>query len=174
MGTSLKHSSCDILPPVPSGFPRYKMQMIAWFAFFTATYYLVILFFPTLSSLLSLPESADEFCPDEKPCRRGDLFSFEVVSGIALMWCGITGFYCWHVKGVHQAVPQTPEGRLFSYMKEAHLLTAVGTTFQLFDLFISILIPDQRKILMLCHHSLAATVSWYGLNNQYFHYYGGQ
>jgi hypothetical protein len=85
-------------------------------------------------------------------------FSFEVLSGIALMWCGLVGFWAWHVKGIHKPVPQTPEGRLFGNIPEAHQLTTVGTTFQVFDLFVSILIPKQQKPLFLCHHILAATV----------------
>jgi hypothetical protein len=45
-------------------------------------------------------------------------------------------------------------------------LTAVSTTFQLFDFFVSLLIAEQRQPIFLAHHLSAATVSWYGLNNQ--------
>ena len=72
----------------------------------------------------------------------------------------------WHIKKIQKSVPDTPEGRLFGYIEEADVLCAVSTTFQLFDLVISFLIPEQRQLLFLCHHIMAATVSWYGLNNQ--------
>jgi hypothetical protein len=158
----------EISPEIPSGFPKYKYAMVYAFVAFTAIYFLMIATFPQIQRFLQLPPSADEFCENTNnhPCWRGDLFSFEVVSGIALMWCGAVGFYAWHIKGIHRSVPATPEGRLFGYIEEAHQLTAVGTTFQVFDLFISLLIPEQRQPLFLCHHLMAATVSWYGLNNQ--------
>lgn len=89
-----------------------------------------------------------------------------MVSGLALIWCGYKGFVAWHVKRIHNRIPNTPEGRLFGYIEEGHVLTAVSTTFQLFDLGVSLLIPEQRQLLFLCHHIMAATVSWYGLNNQ--------
>jgi hypothetical protein len=155
----------EISPTIPSGFPRYRNQMFLGFVVFSFFYFAVAAKFDSINQFLKLPPSAEKLCPDG-PCWRGDLFSFEIVSGIALMWCGLVGFWAWHVKGIHKSVPQTPEGRLFGYIPEAHLLTAVGTTFQVFDLFVSILIPEMRKPEFLCHHIMAATVSWYGLNNQ--------
>jgi hypothetical protein len=163
-----RKSTNDVTPEIPSGFLHYRNAMIfAFFAFITI-YFTVIATFPTIASLLSLPPTAPEFCEndEQQPCYRGDLFSFEIVSGIALMYCGWVGFKAWHVTDISKSIPATPEGRLFGYIDEAHKLTAIGTTFQVFDLFISLLIPEQRQLLMLCHHTMAATVSWYGLNNQ--------
>jgi hypothetical protein len=163
-----KSNTNDVTPEIPSGFPHYRNAMILAFFAFTAIYFAVIAAFPTIASLLSLPPSAPEFCEndEQQPCYRADLFSFEIVSSIALMYCGWVGFYAWHVTDITKSIPATPEGRLFGYIDEAHKLTAVGTTFQVFDLLISLLIPEQRQVLMLCHHTMAATVSWYGLNNQ--------
>ena len=166
-------SSTEIAPAIPSGFPAFKYRMLYAFIGFTILYFGVIELFPQLNAFLELPPSAAEFCPPDKACWRSDLFSFEVVSGVALMWCGFMGFYAWHIQKCHLQIPDTPEGRLFGYLPSAHQLTAVGTTFQVFDLFVSLLIKEQREPLMLAHHIMAATVSWYGLNNQYFHYYGG-
>jgi hypothetical protein len=118
MASSSSKSKNEIAPPIPSGFPRYKIQMLVGFILFFVLYFGVIAVFPAVAGLLSLPPSADEFCPNEKPCWRGDLFSFEVVSGIALMWAGVVGFYSWHVKGIHKSIPDTPEGRMFGYHEE--------------------------------------------------------
>ena len=165
---------------IPSGFPAYKSQMFFGFIVMSVLYYVTIACFDWIKDLLQLPPSDPEFCQQEqndgdtKECWRADLFAFEVVSGVALSWCGYKGFMAWHVKRIQNDIPNTPEGRLFGYIQEAHALTAVSTTFQLFDLAISLLIPEQRQLLFLAHHVMAAIVSWYGLNNQYFHYYGGE
>lgn len=151
---------------IPSGFPKYRNNMVIGFATLTVTYLCVIAAFDSIQAVLNLPPAAREFCPLEYPCWRPDLLAFEVTSGLALAWCGWIGFYSWHIKRIQQSVPKTPEGRLFGYLEEGNLLTAVSTTFQLFDLMISLLIPEQRQFLFLCHHVMAATVSWYGLNNQ--------
>jgi hypothetical protein len=160
---------------IPSGFPIYRSRMVVGFVLLTIVYFVVIACFDSIQKIAQLPPSAKEFCQSQQqndaivetaPCWRADLFSFEVVSGLALIWCGCKGFYVWHVKKIQQSIPATPEGRLFSYIEDGHSLTAVSTTFQLFDLAVSLLIPEQRQFLFLCHHIMAATVSWYGLNNQ--------
>jgi hypothetical protein len=166
-----------VTPEIPSGFPHYRNAMMLAFLALTIIYFAVVATFPTIASLLSFPPTAPEYCKNDErqqqqqqqqqqPCYRGDLLSFEIVSGIALMYCAWAGFYAWHVTDITKSIPATPEGRLFGYIGEAHKLTAVGTTFQVFDLFISLLIPEQRQLLMLSHHIMAGTVSWYGLNNQ--------
>ena len=142
--------------------------MILGFLVFGVVYFGVIQIFDShIVPFLNLPPSAAEFCPDpEVPCYRGDLFSFEVVSGLGLIASGILGFWTWHVQKKSLGIPDTPEGRLFGYIKQGHRLTAIGTTFQFFDLVISFMIDEQRQLLMLAHHTLAGTVSWFGLNNQ--------
>jgi len=142
--------------------------MTFWFILFTILYIGTTRFFGTIQEFLSLPPSSVELCKDstDNVCWRADLFAFEVVSGAALTWAGMIGIWAWHIQRVDRIVPSTPEGRLFGYIPLAHQLTALGTTFQLFDLVVSLLIPEQRQPLMLAHHVMAATVSWYGLNNQ--------
>jgi hypothetical protein len=164
---------------IPSGFPKYRSRMFIGFALLTIFYCGCIAFFDPLRTYLQMPPSADEFCkqhqqlqqqhndsPPSSTCWRADLFAFEVVSGLVLIWAGCQGFYLWHVQNVRTSVPDTPEGRLFGYIDGGDVLCAVSTTFQLFDLVVSLLIPEQRQFLFLCHHIMAATVSWYGLNNQ--------
>jgi len=166
--TSKVQESCLL---IPSGFPAYKWRMLSWFLAFCGLYFVTINMFDRIQVFLQLPPSSPELCENMVEtkgghCWRADLFAFEVVSGLALVWCGIVGFWEWHVQRVDRHVPSTPQGRLFQYLPMAHQLAALGTTFQLFDLFVSLLIPEQRQPLFLCHHIMAATVSWYGLNNQ--------
>jgi hypothetical protein len=151
---------------IPSGFPEYRNRMLLAFATLTVIYFGVIAAFDSIQAILELPPSAKEFCPEGYPCWRADLLAFEVTSGLSLAWCGWVGFTSWHVQRVQHSVPRTPEGRLFGSLDVGNLLTAASTTFQLFDLMVSLLIPEQRQPLFLCHHIMAATVSWYGLNNQ--------
>ena len=171
----IKSSSSDSM--IPSGFTdAIRSQMIIGFVVLTVTYFAAIVMFDDyIQPWLNLPPSASELCPASNiPCWRSDLFAFELTSGAALVWSGWIGFKGWHMtKTVHEQC-QTRDGRLFGYLKEGHALTAIGTTFQLFDLAVSFLIPEQRDIIFLCHHIMAATVSWYGLNNTYFHFYGGK
>jgi hypothetical protein len=155
---------------IPSGFPSYRWKMLSGFVGLSVIYFGTIAAFDKIRAFLQLPPSSPELCEnvvsdDDGKCWRADLFAFEVVSGVALVWSGVLGFWAWHVQR-DNIVPATPEGRLFGYLPAAHQLTALGTTFQLFDLFVSVLIPEQRQPLFLCHHVMAATVSWYGLNNQ--------
>lgn len=158
---------------IPSGFPAYQWHMIVGFVLFSAVYFGTVACFSEIREFLRLPPSSPELCKnvvsEGEDCWRADLFAFEVVSGVALTWSGVLGFWAWHVQRVDRQIPTTPEGRLFGYLPTAHQLTALGTTFQLFDLFISLIIPEQRQVLFLCHHIMAATVSWYGLNNQVCH-----
>jgi hypothetical protein len=160
---------------IPSGFPQYRTQMFWGFAIMIVLYCISIATFDSVRQILQLPPSAPEYCQPHQeagddalapPCWRADLFAFEVISGFALVWCGYKGFFAWHIKRIHESIPNTPEGRLFEYVEVGHVLTAVSTTFQLFDLGVSLLIQEQRQFLFLCHHIMAATVSWYGLNNQ--------
>jgi hypothetical protein len=157
---------------VPSGYPACRSYMAFGFVIFTALYIGTIQYFEDIQKFLVLPPSSPELClsTSESSCWRADLFAFEVVSGVALTWSGILGIWAWHVKRVDRLIPPTPEGRLFGYLPVAHQLTALGTTFQLFDLVVSLLIPEQRQPLMLAHHTMATTVSWYGLNNQVCQY----
>ena len=100
-------------------------------------------------------------------CARPDLFAFQVTCLVPLAYCGIVGFYAWNVsKRAHTAIPQTPQGRLFSYLPESEHLAAVCLTFQVWDFIVSIFINELAEPIMLSHHVLAAIVSWASLESQ--------
>ena len=157
-----------ISPPIPSGASHMKIPMLVGFVVLTSVYYGVLAIFPTRIATW-LPPSAPEFCSpqEEGYCQRPDLFAFQMASGVALLFCGIVGFVSWHISQVQsRTIPATPEGRLFGHIPQADWLCAASVTFQLWDLILSAMIPEHCTAIMLGHHTLAAMIAWYGLNNQ--------
>lgn len=89
-----------------------------------------------------------EFDDNEEVCSRPDLFAFQIVPGLAMVWVGAVGFWTWHVtRRVHSALPATPEGRLFGYLVESEQLAAASLTFQVWDFFTSLSIPEHRGVM---------------------------
>lgn len=176
MAPSTKKSKNEITATIPSGVPRMAPYIIAGLCFLTTIYSILFFTFQNATSILGLPVVAEELCenvPGGTVCSRSDLFAFQMTSLIAITLCGALGFYTWHVtRKVHTQLPSTPEGRLFGYLPEAEKLAAACFTFQLWDFFISLLIPEHRTAIMLTHHTMAATVSWCSIRYQYLHYYG--
>ena len=177
----------DIAPTISSGFVRMRGTIVASVIFLTAVYAGLYFLYLDSSSILGwLPPPANEFCAEnnndndddndnQRGCSRSDLFAFQVASGLAIAFCGVVGFHTWHIrKRAETALPANPEGRLFGYLPESELLGAVNFSFQFWDFFISLLIPEHRGPLMLMHHCLAAVISWCSLEFQMLHYYGGE
>lgn len=116
-----------------------------------------------LSNSGSYLKPADEFCNDEKYmvgefklCTRGDLAAFQAAAFIPILFCGVVGFWSWQVsKSAHLKLPQTVEGRLFGRLPEAAWLGAFNFSFQLWDFFISLSIPEHATPIMLTHHVMA-------------------
>jgi len=98
-------------------------------------------------------------------CSRPDLFAFQIGSGVAIFYCGVMGISTWH-RSVHRDLPSTPEGRLFGYLAESELLAAANFTFQVWDFFVSLMIPEHATAVFLLHHVAAALVSWFSLSYQ--------
>ena len=123
---------------------------------------------------------AEEFCEDKvyfsgNPpiCSRPDMASFQIAVIIPIFFCGLVGFWAWHVSASpHYKLPQTVEGRLFGYLPEAKWLGVFNFSFQLWDFFISLMIPEHATPLMLTHHVLAGFGGYFSMEHQYLHYYG--
>jgi hypothetical protein len=161
---------------IPSGARRMAPFILSGISFLTVVYASLCHLFAKSPSILGLPPPAPDFCrlvPEGEPCYRPDLFAFQVSSGLAIFITGSVGFWTWHVsRRAHTAIPPTPEGRLFGYLPEAEWLASVNFTFQFWDFFISLLIPEHRTPLMLCHHLIAATVGWFSIRYTYLQFYG--
>ncbi|CAB9511259.1 TLC domain [Seminavis robusta] len=173
--TVTKHSHSNEVPPqIPSGFSKMGPSIAGYFGCLTAVYAAIYFGYLDSDSVLGSFKPSPEYCTSsETPCSRSDLFAFQISSGIAISFCGVLGFYTWHVsKRVHTALPATPEGRLFGYLPESEQLAAINFSFQFWDFFISLLIPEHRTPLMLGHHTAASVVCFMSLQHQMLHYYG--
>ena len=152
-----------------SGVQRMLPFIITGFCILTTVYLVLLYHFP----MDLLPPPALEFCTIGKVCVRSDLFAFQISSGIAIVTCALVGFRAWHLDGrAHTAVPQTASGRLFGYLPEAEFLAAMNFTFQFWDFWISLSIPEHRTALMLAHHLAASAVSWCSFRYRVLNYYG--
>ena len=167
----------EVSAEIPSGLPRVLPYMQASFIALVLIYTILYYSFRESTSILGfLPSPADEYCvdvPSSQICSRSDLFAFQITSGCALFFCGATGFYTWHISGrSHSTVPLTPRGRLFGYIPEAELIAAICFSFQFFDFFVSLLIPEHCTAIMMTHHVMAAIVGWCSVRYQYLQHYG--
>eukprot|EP00527_Entomoneis_sp_CCMP2396_P004468 CAMPEP_0198144904 /NCGR_PEP_ID=MMETSP1443-20131203/19459_1 /TAXON_ID=186043 /ORGANISM="Entomoneis sp., Strain CCMP2396" /LENGTH=284 /DNA_ID=CAMNT_0043808393 /DNA_START=182 /DNA_END=1036 /DNA_ORIENTATION=+ len=160
-------------PPVGSEWKRLTPQFLGIFSILTAVYGSIYYAFQDSETILGFPRPGDEFCADAKSaiCSRSDLFAFQIASGLSFLVMGGFGFYYWHVKGIQNTIPATPAGRCFSYIPEAEFVAVVCFTFQVWDFFISLGIPEHRTPIMLMHHILASAVSFAGMHCQYLLWY---
>jgi len=166
----------QIPPPLASGFARRRI-LIFTSLFALAIFYNALCFFLKDSTKWLRP--ADEYCGEnftndiDGVCSRPDLFAFQAASAVSQVVLGGFGFYTWHIsRKVITAIPQTPEGRLFGFIKEAELLNAGIFVYQTFDFFASLLgPPEHATIVYLTHHLLAAATAFMSLEFQMVHYY---
>ena len=133
----------EIPPTVPSGIPRMKKFMFIGLMALTVGYGSLVYVLQDSASFLT---PAQHHCAQQdEVCSRPDLFAFQIVPGLAMLWVAVAGFFTWHVsKRVHTALPATPEGRLFGYLKESEQLAAASLAFQIWDFFISLSIKEHR------------------------------
>jgi len=166
----------EIASAIPSGVARMTPYILGSWVFLTAVYFVLFFTFRESRNILWLPPPDDEFCRDYDPdqvCSRSDLFAFEMTCLISLALCGCLGFWTWHAnQRAHTALPSTPEGRLFGYLKEGEFLAATSVSFQLWDFGVSLFIPEYRTAIMLTHHVMAFTVSWCSIRYTVLHFYG--
>jgi hypothetical protein len=165
----------EVPPEISSGVTSMGATIVGCVGLLTGVYAVLYYGFFESKTILGLPYPAAEFCSTELEgdgeegtiCSRSDLFAFQFSSGLAITFCGLLGFHAWHItQRAQKALPSTPEGRLYGYLPESELLAAVNFSFQVWDFFISLLIPEHRTALMLAHHILAAVVSYCSLEFQ--------
>lgn len=167
-----------VIPPsIHSGLEKNKYSVVLVVAILQVVY---SFFMYTLKDSGTYLVPAEEFCEDKvyfsgNPpiCSRPDMASFQIAVIIPIFFCGLVGFWAWHVSASpHYKLPQTVEGRLFGYLPEAKWLGVFNFSFQLWDFFISLMIPEHATPLMLTHHVLAGFGGYFSMEHQYLHYYG--
>jgi len=160
--------------PVPTspygGVARRSRTILLGLVALTVVYLAVFLLMQDSGDYLP---PADKYCTTGRPCSRPDLFAFQVSAGFGIFYCGMLGFHSWHVsRRAHTGIPSTPEGRLFGYLEEGEKMATALFTFQVWDFFITLFIPEHFGPIMLTHHAMAAIVSWFSLSHQVLHHYG--
>jgi hypothetical protein len=129
------------------------------------------LFYSTLV-YLDLPLEADgKFCDDgASTCRRADLIAYKVTAMICMFYMGLMGTYNWYFsKPLHQL--KTPEDRLFGFSEQADAQNIAIFCYQVWDLAVSVTIPEHREGIFLMHHLLAAITAFCSLEFQMVPYY---
>ena len=94
---------------------------------------------------------ADMYCTtsssssDGAVCSRPDLFAFQLTAALGIYYVALLGIRTWHLspQRAHTAVPATPEGRLFGFLKEGEQMATALFTFQLWDFCVTMLIPEH-------------------------------
>lgn len=160
---------CKSMPKVAkqiSGFESCRRQ-IETGLLFMAVFYAII-----LSLNLPITPTA-KFCPeDSDSCRRPDLIAYKLTSAIAMLYMGTLGCRNWYFsKEVRNASKGKPEDRLFGYLKAADDQNVANLCYQIWDLCVSLSIPEHREPVFLIHHILAGMTAFCALEFQMVSYY---
>lgn len=67
--------------------------------------------------------------------------------------------------------PPNSRGTALRSIPEGEAIASICFTFQFWDFFISLLLPEHRTLLMLAHHLMAAAVSWCAVRYTCLQYY---
>jgi hypothetical protein len=167
--------------------PRHRHQskdkmsaMIPYFLFMIGFQHAAYLLFRTAfesgwTAHVGLAPMADAVCQVERDnrnngkCGRADLFAFQCVSGLVFVGCGLLGIVVFHGD---RTLPQaTTRDRLFGYHPWAAEITKLNLAYQIWDIIISLTIPENCGWIMMTHHVVAAYLCYSGLAYQMTGYY---
>lgn len=114
-----------------------------------------------------------KFCTDnEDTCQRPDLIAYKITSAIAMTYMGSLGVRNWYFsKEIHDASKGKPEDRLFGHLKAANDQNVANFCYQIWDICISLSIPEHRVPVFLAHHILAGLTAFCSLEFQMVPYY---
>mmetsp|Transcript_18672 Transcript_18672/g.26299 ORF Transcript_18672/g.26299 Transcript_18672/m.26299 type:complete len:165 (-) Transcript_18672:664-1158(-) len=150
-----------------SAFPRKWNEIILIIFALTVTYVC------TTSQTIFSAKAVEKFCLDDSAnestrCTRNDLFIFALNSMSIFVWLSIISIKCWYTNGnVHKTIGATVEGRLFGYLQDGEKICVVNISYQIWDFFVSFLIPEfASDYIMFAHHFLATVVCWFCLEYQ--------
>jgi TLC domain len=125
------------------------------------------------TAMIGLDPMSEETCQLQRDgnerCGRADLFAFQCVSGFVFIVCGLYGIYVFHFD---RSLPQSSTNdRLFGYHPLAAEITKLNLAYQIWDILISLTIPENCGWIMMIHHCVAAYLSYSGLSNNMMGYY---
>lgn len=153
----------------PSGFEQHRSSVEAGLVFLSVLYGSLYFVNPPV-------EVNPELCPasEDGVCRRPDLIAYKIVGLLAMITMGIIGVYNWHFSAKMQQLASkqaTPEDRLFGYLPASNHLNVVIFCYQLYDICVSLTIPEHLDAIFLTHHLLALTTAYCSLEYQMVSYY---
>lgn len=165
-------SSNVVSPSYTPGFNRQKTFIFGGYILLSAIYFLM-----HIPGSYLVPD--EKYCINQKEtdstCTRPDLFAFESICGSIFVFMSIISIKHWYFlgKGYPQGISKhgTRHSRILGHMPVAEFLSATSFVFQSWDLVLTLFIPEFNEPLMIAHHILAATVSWFSLQYQLFHFY---
>jgi len=162
-----------IYPPVKISVSQHLSTVVPIFTLLTLSY--IVAYQVAKNSIIILPPVAAEFCSEkESICSRPDLFAFQVASGVAIYSAAAVSILAWYQFKASGPLPTTLEGRMYGWHNYAYKIAVINFTFQLWDFFVSLMIPEHCTAVFLCHHIFAALTAWIAMNNQINIYYGSK
>ena len=122
--------------------------------------------------------ASSEHCPtdEEDGCVRPDLLAYKITSFLGMTVMGGLGLNYWYfsnqVRTLHNNNQQGAAQRLLSELPASDTINVTILCYQLFDLGVSLTIPEFRTDpIFLVHHLLAAWCAYASLEWQLFSYY---
>lgn len=153
---------------------RFLPVIISGYIFNTALYFLLHILLPysginTTATSEFCKSKSDETTVDDE-CTRVDLFAFQIVSFVNLLYLGVLGFHTFFVsRRAFTALPQKPLGRILGNVQspnstngkngvmlpEADHVNIGIVIFQGWDFIASIFFEEHCTAVMMTHHFLA-------------------
>jgi hypothetical protein len=123
---------------------------------------------------LNLPITPNaKLCPEnEATCERPDLIAYKITSFIVMSYMGTLGVRNWYFSTeIQDASKGKPEDRLFGHLKAANDQNVTNLCYQVWDLCVSLSIPEHREPVFLVHHLLSGMTAFCSLEFQMVSYY---
>eukprot|EP00986_Skeletonema_menzelii_P008026 scaffold3254_cov140-Skeletonema_menzelii.AAC.6 len=157
-----KKNGVMVSAAAPSGL-RMLPLILCGYVFNTAFYFAVKTLLPYAGWDFTVDS---QHCPGDEPsCVRTDLAAFQVVALVNLSYLGLLGVYSYYIsnKGAKNALPNTPQGRIFGRLLDADYVNAGIVVFQGWDFVASIFFEEHCTMIMMTHHLLAFICGLYSL-----------
>ena len=111
---------------------------------------------------------------DDDSCQRFDLMAYKITSFCSMLAMGTWGAYHWHTSTALRELgrPKTsPHRRLMGHLHAAQVQNTLILVYQIWDLVVSLTIPEFVDPIFLTHHVLAGLTAALALRYQQVPYY---
>ncbi|GKY90732.1 hypothetical protein MPSEU_000046500 [Mayamaea pseudoterrestris] len=155
----------DWMSPQPHGwFPQSTPFVMTGIILMHSMYRILYYIYenPSIAAYLSIPSPSSDYCNNSEKCGRPDLFAFQCVSAATFWTIGILSLRTWYARNGARSSMQvsTPEHRIYSGLPVTETIASINMSYQLWDFYVSLSIPEHCTIIMMTHHFVAAIVCW--------------